>query len=344
MAPKDLFIGENESKKQPRQGRFDGISFLLKPVPPFRLDLTVWALRRRPNNIVDRWDGSTYRRVVVLESEPAEIEIIQLGTCDHPILRVTVTCAVWKPNAKQTIKALVERVLGLRTDMTEFYNLLKGNRKLRILAQQFRGLKPPRFPSLFEALVNGIACQQLSLAVGITLLNRLAEGCGYPFKDKKETSHSFPLPERLAALDLDALRALGFSRQKGQYLLELSRLVAQQKIDLDRLETLDNDEVLTRLNEFRGIGRWTAEYVALRGLGRLSVFPGDDVGARNTLQRLLNIRKPLDFSGVRRMLKRWDPFAGLLYFHLLLNSLAREGYISVEAQGADRCGWTKTKI
>ena len=336
MAPRDVFIVENESKKQPRQDRFDRISFLLKPVRPFRLDFTVWALRRRPNNIVDRWDGSTYSRVVVLESEPAEIEIIQLGTCDHPILRVTVTCAVWKPNAKPTIKALVERVLGLRTDMTEFYNLLRGNRKLGLLAQQFRGVKPTRFPSVFESLVNGIACQQLSLAVGITLLNRLAKDCGYPFQDKKEISYSFPVPERLAALDLDALRSLGFSRQKGEYLLELSRLVAQQKIDLDRLEILDNDEVLNRLCEFRGIGRWTAEYVALRGLGRLSVFPGDDVGARNGLQRLLNIRKPLDFSGVRRMLKRWEPFAGLIYFHLLLNSLASEGYLSVKAQVADR--------
>jgi DNA-3-methyladenine glycosylase II len=336
MAPRNLFTIENKGKKQSRLSRCHRISFLLRPVPPFRLDFTVWALRRRPNNIVDRWDGFTYRRVVLLDSEPAEIEIIQLGTCDHPILRVTVICAVWKPNAKPTIKALAERMLGLRSDMTGFYKLLKENRKLRLLAQQFRGLKPPRFPSLFEALVNAIACQQLSLAVGITLLNRLAKTCGDSFQNEKEVSHSFPLPERLAALDLDALRALGFSRQKGQYLLELSRRVAQQKIDLDRLETLDNDEVLSRLYELRGVGRWTAEYVALRGLGRLSVFPGDDVGARNKLQRLLNSRKPLDYNGVRRMLTRWDPFAGLIYFHLLLDSLARDGYLSVKAQGADR--------
>ena len=46
------------------------------------------------------------------------------------------------------------------------------------LAERMRGLKPPRFPTVFEALVNGIACQQLSLAVGIHLLNRLTADRG----------------------------------------------------------------------------------------------------------------------------------------------------------------------
>jgi DNA-3-methyladenine glycosylase II len=303
------------------------ITFLLRPVPPFRLDLTVWALRRRPNNIVDRWDGSAYRRVVLLGSEPAEMEITQLGSWDNPVLRVTVSCPGCKPTAKSTIKALLGRVLGLRTDLMSFYRLAKGNRKLQLLAQKFRGIKPPRFPSLFEALVNGIACQQLSLAVGITLLNRLAEKCGSQFQIRNEIRYGFALPERLAVLGLDTLRALGFSRQKGQYLIELSRLVTSQEIDLDSLERMDNDQVLNRLHGFRGVGRWTAEYVALRGLGRLSVFPGDDVGARNKLERMLNVGKPLDYSGVRRMLKRWDPFAGLIYFHLLLDGLESEGHM-----------------
>jgi len=54
-----------------------------------------------------------------------------------------------------------------------------------------------------------------------------------------------------------------------------------------------------RLTSLRGIGRWTAEYVMLRGLGRLHVFPGDDVGARNKLERLLGTRRRLDDEAVR---------------------------------------------
>jgi DNA-3-methyladenine glycosylase II len=75
----------------------------------------------------------------------------------------------------------------------------------------------------------------------------------------------------------------------------------------------------------RGVGRWTAEYVLLRGLGRLHVFPGDDVGARNNLQRWLGLLEPFDYDGVQRTLAKWQPFQGLVYLHLLLKALQLEG-------------------
>jgi DNA-3-methyladenine glycosylase II len=58
-------------------------------------------------------------------------------------------------------------------------------------------------------------------------------------------------------------------------------------IDLEALSDLNDADAVTRLSELRGVGRWTAEYVFLRGLGRTHIFPGDDVGARNNLQRWL---------------------------------------------------------
>ena len=303
------------------------VSFRLKPVPPFRLDLTAWALRRRFNNVVDRWDGSTYRRVVVCDREPVEIEMIQIGNSNRPILQVNGSCAKVTSNTKPTIKALVDRIFGLRTDLTDFYKFARGDEKLSALSQRFRGMKPPRFPTLFEALVNAISCQQLSLTVGIILLNRLAEEYGVPFKSEKGISYSFPLPERLAAANSNALRKLGFSRQKGRYLIELSQLVTQKKIDLDRLENLNNEDVLDQLYTLRGVGRWTAEYVLLRGLGRLALFPGDDVGAQNRLQRLFNLKKPPDYDTVKVILKQWHPYGGLIYFHLLLDGLSQGGYL-----------------
>ena len=75
------------------------------------------------------------------------------------------------------------------------------------------------------------------------------------------------------------------------------------------------------------MGRWTAEYVLLRGIGRLNVFPRDDIGARKKLEHLLNLRKPLDDDGVNRILQRWEPYGGFVYFHLLLDGLSEEGYL-----------------
>lgn len=61
----------------------------LKPVTPFRLDLTVWVLRRRPHNLVDRWDGETYRRVLLLGEQPVAVAVTQSGSPDTPELHVT---------------------------------------------------------------------------------------------------------------------------------------------------------------------------------------------------------------------------------------------------------------
>jgi DNA-3-methyladenine glycosylase II len=72
------------------------------------------------------------------------------------------------------------------------------------------------------------------------------------------------------------------------------------------------------------IGRSTAEYVLLRGLGRLHVVPADDVGAHNTLRRLLTNDAP-DHWTVRAVVGRRHPYAGVLYFHLLLDSLFEGG-------------------
>jgi DNA-3-methyladenine glycosylase II len=82
----------------------------------------------------------------------------------------------------------------------------------------------------------------------------------------------------------------------------------------------------------RGVGRWTAEYALLRGLGRLHVFPGDDVGARNNLARWLDCRASLDYEGVRAAVRHWQPYAGLVYFHLLLASLAERGTLATVRQ------------
>lgn len=63
------------------------LAFSLEPMPPFRLDLTAWALRRRPDNAVDRWDGRTYRRTAAMAGEPVEIAVTQVGPPEEPRLR-----------------------------------------------------------------------------------------------------------------------------------------------------------------------------------------------------------------------------------------------------------------
>jgi DNA-3-methyladenine glycosylase II len=80
-----------------------------------------------------------------------------------------------------------------------------------------------------------------------------------------------------------------------------------------------------RLCGLKGVGRWTAEYFLLRGVGRTHIFPADDVGAHNHLQRWLRLPEKLKYDEVHKELRRWKGYGGLVYFHLLLKSLNENG-------------------
>jgi DNA-3-methyladenine glycosylase II len=300
------------------------LTFQIKPVPPFHLDLTVQALRRRAINAVDRWDGTTYRRIVIMDGRPVGIDVVQIAPPERPMLQATVSGSSFPPSTRFVAMSALTRLLGVDRCLDDFYGAAADDPGLGQLARLFRGLKPPRFPTSFEALINAFACQQVTLSLGIQLLNRLAASCARRREGSCDRAYAFPSPDDLAGLEPDELRALGFSRQKGAAMIELARSVANRRLDLDELENLDDAAAVARLRSLRGVGRWTAEYVLLRGLGRLHVFPGDDIGARNNLQRWLGILEPLDYAGVQRVLARWQPFQGLVYLHLLLWGLQPE--------------------
>ncbi len=304
------------------------ISFELFPSPPFRLDLTAWLLRRRSHNLLDRWDGRRYQRVLMVQGEAVLLTVFQTKPPDAPELQVTVSGGgLEAPGAAPALKAVLTQMLGLDADLEGFYRLAAQDRRLQALVQPLRGVKPPRFPSVFEALVNAIACQQLSLTVGIHLLNRLAADYGPSFPGANGPAAAFPRAVDLAGADPENLRRLGFSRSKARTLLDLAQGVAQGRVDLEKLAAMADEQAIEYLEVLRGIGRWSAEYVLLRGLGRWRIFPGNDVGARNRLQAWLELPGPLDHQEVSRILARWQPFGGLIYFHLLLSHLVEEGVL-----------------
>ncbi len=283
---------------------------------------------------MDRWDGETYERVIAVQGKPVLVRVTQSGSASTPRLEVTASAAHLPAAVKTTATTALERLLGVHADLRSFYRLAAEHRRLHELASRFKGLKPPRFPTVWEGLVNGIACQQFSLTVGILLLNRLAALCGLPFGEGV-IRHAFPRPEELARVAPESLRSQGFNIAKTRELIGLGKAITSGQLDLKALAEFDNQEAMARLLELPGVGRWTAEYVLLRGLGRIDVFPGDDVGARKNLARWLHLRKPLDYGRVMRVIGKWKPYGGLVYFHLLLDALERAGYSRPETAGAN---------
>ena len=310
--------------------------FAIEVRPPFRLDLTVWALRRRPHNTIDIWDGTTYTRTLVAAASPVLVAVHQ-EPAEEPE-RVWLGVEVRRRGAAPSeavvveVRRILEAMLGLEVDLAGFYELAGSDERLAGLAERFRGVRPPRFASVFEALVNAVACQQLSLTVGIHLLDRLAAAYG-PEVELRGAPPGFPAAERLAAAEPSDLRRLGLSVGKARTIIGLARGVVSETLGLDTLAQADDEHAAAALVSLPGIGRWSAEYVLLRGLGRLGVLPGDDVGARNSLRQRFELPAPAGYDEVAALAKRWWPYGGLVYFHLLLDALARGGHL--EAAAAD---------
>jgi DNA-3-methyladenine glycosylase II len=299
-------------------------------MPPFRLDLSVWALRRRQGNAVDVWDGKSYRRALAFIDGVAEITVTQASGTESPRLAVDFVGGRAGRSLDKDVPASLERMLGLGVDLSSFYDMAAADSLLEPVVARFRGLKPPRFPTVFESLLNAVANQQLSLEAGLSLLNRLVAVHGKTATTGPTSLHAFPGPHELAALEPHELADIGFSRRKAATIIEVSQSVVAGRLDLENLDRFDDDEVVSRLTSLSGIGRWSAEYVLLRGLGRLHVFPGDDVGARNNLATWLGLEPPLDYDAVKQALARWQPYAGMIYFHLLLARLEVMGKLDTE--------------
>jgi DNA-3-methyladenine glycosylase II len=107
----------------------------------------------------------------------------------------------------------------------------------------------------------------------------------------------------------------------------LKQVTCENWLDLEALRDADDGQVKSTLLGLPGIGRWSAEYVMLRGLSRYHVLPGDDVGARNNLRRRFGLAQDAGYDAVASLSRRWQPYAGLVYFHLLLDALAARGYL-----------------
>ncbi len=300
-------------------------SLHLRAVGPFRLDLTAWALRRRAANMVDRWDGLAYSRTVAYADMPVRITASQISPDEVKV--ILESKGDISPAVENEIRLLIRRTFGLNIDLQSFYALTAHDRHISGFVQEFKGVKPPRFPSLFEALVNAIACQQVSLDAAIIILNRFAENLGFAFEDRAGVTHAFPRPEDVADASEEKIKSAGFSTQKAHAIRKLAKDVLNRRLNLASLEEMTDSQAKEYLLGIRGIGRWSAEYVLLRGLGRLDTFPGDDIGAQNNLQRIFGLPEKPGYEEIKKLTSAWQPFQGMVYFHLLLNKLQARGAI-----------------
>jgi DNA-3-methyladenine glycosylase II len=175
------------------------------------------------------------------------------------------------------------------------------------------GLPPARErPTGFASLLRIIIGQQVSAAAASGIWRRL------------EAAVNPLAPAAIAALEFEALKACGLSRQKAAYALALSQAVASRALDLEAVHALDDDAVVAALTAIKGIGRWTAEVYLLFAMRRRDVWPAGDLAVQVGMQRLKRLRQHPDPERVRKLAEPWRPYrsaAALFMWHYYAASL-----------------------
>lgn len=292
---------------------------------PFRLDLSANVLRRLSTNVVDRFDGTTYRRLIGDARNPALLSVTQSGPAEVSVDIATPGKARYDP------ALLVARLLGTDVDLEPFYRAAARVDWLAPLVAGARGVKPPRYPSLWEACVNAIVYQQVSIHAAGAILRRVIERYAVPVAVDDAHIYAFPGAQALAGADPVELRGLGVSIHKVVSLRAVARAILEGEIDEGTLSELPTQELMAALTVHRGIGPWTAAVVALRGFGRLDLFPMNDSGVARSVR---------DLSGgatvdVDDLLSRLGEQRGMLYYHLLIGRLAARGDVELAAVSSD---------
>jgi DNA-3-methyladenine glycosylase II len=160
----------------------------------------------------------------------------------------------------------------------------------------------------YAALLESIVYQQLTGKAAATIFRRL---CALVDAGR------VPRPRAIAAAPIERLREAGLSQAKARAVKDLAEKALARRIPgRSRLAAMSDDEIVTRLTEVRGVGRWTVEMLLIFTLGRPDVLPLQDYGVRKGFARAFGRRKLPTPQALERHGRRWRPYRTVASWYL----------------------------
>jgi DNA-3-methyladenine glycosylase II len=157
----------------------------------------------------------------------------------------------------------------------------------------------------FRSLVEAIIYQQLAGSAADAIYKRFVKIYG-----------RFPRPAQLLATKDARLRAAGLSARKIEYLKDLASRVSDGRLKLAKLTKLPDEQVIERLDQVKGIGRWTAEMFLIFCLGRQDVLPVDDLGLRRAMQKAYMLAELPSPEIMHKIAQPWKPYSSIATWYM----------------------------
>jgi AraC family transcriptional regulator, regulatory protein of adaptative response / DNA-3-methyladenine glycosylase II len=239
--------------------------------PPYNWKRLLEFLAARATAGVEAVDGATYRRSIWLQGRPGFLEI-SLNEASNAL---AVRVQIGDPRLLFCVIERVRAMFDLNADWAVIAKTLRSDAAMAARVHAEPGLRVPGCWDPFELTIRAILGQQLSVKAATTLAGRLAQAYGKSFDAPPALTHLFPLPSVLADANL---AGIGLTTARAETIRAFARAACEGRIGFDGIVNLS--EFRERLCEIPGIGKWTAEYIAMRALRDPDAFPADDLGLR----------------------------------------------------------------
>lgn len=212
------------------------------------------------------------------------------------------------------ISERIRAMFDLNADWLAIVQSLRSDPLLTPRLECDPGLRVPGCWNGFELAVRAILGQQITVKGATSLAGRMAKAFGQPFTTTASgLTHLFPTPKALADANLTSI---GLTKSRAESIRDLARAVCDGSISFDGI--VDSDAFLERLCEIPGIGRWTAQYVAMRALGEPDAFPSGDVA----LARALALDSGRELEQRAEAWRPWRAYA-VMYLWNIANDAVR---------------------
>jgi AraC family transcriptional regulator of adaptative response / DNA-3-methyladenine glycosylase II len=305
-SPSELRRTRRDGTEQPTLDAAEGVTVYVAYRPPYDWDAMLSYLAARAIPGVEQVESGCYRRCVAEGGHEGLIEVSHVP--ERRALGVTIRFP--EVRALPALVGRVKRLFDVGADVEAIGAQLAADATLARLIARRPGLRTPGAWDAFELAVRAILGQQVTVGAARRLAGELVSACRVPGANRSSEgiALAFPAPARLAAADLGAI---GMPRARKAALQALAEAAASDSRLFEQAATLD--EAIARLRAIRGIGEWTAQYIALRALRETDAFPAADAG-------LLRAARALGIGATPAMLlaraEAWRPWRAYAAQHL----------------------------
>jgi AraC family transcriptional regulator of adaptative response / DNA-3-methyladenine glycosylase II len=305
-----------------------GVTVRLRYRAPYDWDAILAHLAARAIDGVESVEGGIYQRTLEYEGLVGWLSVAHVPQASS----LSVTMHVPDVRALRAIVARVRRAFDLDADVGAIGEYLSRDPALAPLVRARPGLRVPGGWDGFELAVRAVLGQQVTIAAARRLADQLVRSCGVQAKEHPTLSRVFPTAAEVVRADLSAL---GMPRARRLALTELARAAL---LDRELFHAASSVEAtVARLKGVRGIGDWTAHYIALRAAREPDAFPASDVGLLRGAQDDQGLRPtPKELLG---RAERWRPWRAYAAQHLWARGTARDAahHGAREAVGDAHC-------